>query len=164
MPMDGDSSLLAETAVKPISSGEEYIESLRGRGLKVYLFGELLDEPVDHPIIRPSINAVARTYDLANENPDLASAKSSICGKTVNRFLHVTENVEDVVMQNRLQRKLGQLTGTCFQRCVGMDATNALHSVTYEIDQKHGTPYHDRFKTFIGKMHSSRPSKITIST
>ncbi len=155
MPMDGDSSLLAETAVKPISSGEEYIESLRGRGLKVYLFGELLDEPVDHPIIRPSINAVARTYDLANENPDLASAKSSICGKTVNRFLHVTENVEDVVMQNRLQRKLGQLTGTCFQRCVGMDATNALHSVTYEIDQKHGTPYHDRFKNFIGKMQEA---------
>ena len=41
--------------VKPISSGEEYIESLRGRGLKVYLFGELVDEPVDHPMIRPSI-------------------------------------------------------------------------------------------------------------
>ena len=30
--MDGDSSLSAETAVKPISSGEEYIESLQGRG------------------------------------------------------------------------------------------------------------------------------------
>ena len=127
MPMDGASALSGESKVKPISSGEEYIESLRGRGLKVYLFGELVDEPVDHPIIRPSINAVAKTYDLANENPDLASAKSSICGKTVNRFLHVTEGVDDVVMQNRMQRKLGQLTGTCFQRCVGMDATNALH-------------------------------------
>ena len=155
MPMDGDSSLSAETAVKPISSGEEYIESLRGRGLKVYLFGELVEEPVDHPMIRPSINAVAKTYDLANENPDLASAKSSICGKTVNRFLHVTESVDDVVMQNRMQRKLGQLTGTCFQRCVGMDATNALHSVTYEIDEKYGTSYHDRFKTFIGKMQEA---------
>jgi len=155
MPMDGDSALTPETAVKPISSGAEYIESLRGRGLKVYLFGELVDEPVDHPMIRPSINAVAKTYDLANENPDLASAKSSICGKTVNRFLHVTESVNDVVMQNRMQRKLGQLTGTCFQRCVGMDATNALHSVTYEIDQKYGTPYHDRFKAFIAKMQEA---------
>jgi 4-hydroxybutyryl-CoA dehydratase/vinylacetyl-CoA-Delta-isomerase len=153
--MDGDSALTPETAVKPISSGAEYIESLRGRGLKVYLFGELVDEPVDHPMIRPSINAVAKTYDLANENPDLASAKSSICGKTVNRFLHVTESVNDVVMQNRMQRKLGQLTGTCFQRCVGMDATNALHSVTYEIDQKYGTPYHDRFKAFIAKMQEA---------
>ena len=155
MPMDGDSAITPETAVKPISSGAEYIETLRGRGLKVYLFGELVGEPVDHPMIRPSINAVAKTYDLANENPDLASAKSSICGKTVNRFLHVTESVDDVVMQNRMQRKLGQLTGTCFQRCVGMDATNALHSVTYEIDEKHGTPYHARFKDFIARMQEA---------
>jgi len=153
--MDGDSAITPETAVKPISSGAEYIETLRGRGLKVYLFGELVGEPVDHPMIRPSINAVAKTYDLANENPDLASAKSSICGKTVNRFLHVTESVDDVVMQNRMQRKLGQLTGTCFQRCVGMDATNALHSVTYEIDEKHGTPYHARFKDFIARMQEA---------
>ena len=153
--MDGDGTLLAQTAVRPISSGEEYIDSLRGRRLKVYLFGELVDEPVDHPMIRPSINAVAKTYDLANENPDLASAKSSICGKTVNRFLHVTESVDDVVMQNRMQRKLGQLTGTCFQRCVGMDATNALHSVTFEIDQKYATSYHERFKTFISRMQEA---------
>lgn len=161
MPMDGDGSLTPTetgrpgTPGNPITSGDEYIESLRDRGLKVYLFGELVDEPVDHPMIRPSINAVARTYDLANENPDLASANSSICGKKVNRFLHVTESVDDVVMQNRMQRKLGQLTGTCFQRCVGMDATNSLHSVTFEIDQKHGTPYHERFKRFIGEMQES---------
>ena len=156
--MDGDSGIPSATTGRPgtpgnpIASGADYIESLRGRGLKVYLFGELVEEPVDHPVIRPSINAVARTYDLANENPELASADSSICGKKVNRFLHVTESVGDVVMQNRMQRKLGQLTGTCFQRCVGMDATNSLHSVTYEIDEKHGTPYHARFKDFIREM------------
>lgn len=161
MPMDGDGSLNTTATGKPgtpgnpITNGDEYIESLRGRGLKVYLFGELVDEPVDHPMIRPSINAVAKTYDLANENPDLASANSSICGKKVNRFLHVTESADDVVMQNRMQRKLGQLTGTCFQRCVGMDATNSLHSVTFEIDRKHGTPYHDRFKRFIAEMQES---------
>ena len=48
-----------------ILNGEEYVESLRGRGLKVHLFGERVAEPVDHPVIRPSINAVARTYDPA---------------------------------------------------------------------------------------------------
>src|SRR5689334_24698377 len=106
----------------PIRTGADYIESLRGRGLKVFLLGERIAEPVDHPIIRPSINAVARTYDLAIEDAELASATSSISGKRVNRFLHVTENVGDVVQQNKMQRRLGQLTGTCFQRCVGMDA------------------------------------------
>ena len=34
----------------PIRSGAEYIESLRGRKLKVYLMGEAVEEPVDHPI------------------------------------------------------------------------------------------------------------------
>ncbi len=136
----------------PIANGAEYIESLRNRDLKVYLFGERVDEPVDHPMIRPSINAVARTYDLAVENPDLATAHSSISGKRVNRFLHITESVDDVVMQNRMQRKLGQLTGTCFQRCVGMDALNALYSITYDMDQKHDTPYHQRFKAFVTEM------------
>ena len=91
------------------------------------MFGELVKEPVDHPIIRPSINAVAKTYDLAVEEEDLASTKSSITGERVNRFLHIAESAHDVVLQNKMQRKLGQLTGTCFQRCVGMDALNSLH-------------------------------------
>lgn len=136
-----------------ILTGAEYIESLRGRGLKVHLFGELVDEPVDHPLIRPSINAVAETYDLANREPDLATAVSPLTGERINRFLHIAASPQDLVMQNKMQRKLGQLTGTCFQRCVGMDAFNALHSVTYEIDQQHGTNYHHRFLTFLTEMH-----------
>ncbi len=133
----------------PITSGAQYIESLRGRNLRVFFMGERVGEPVDHPVIRPSINAVARTYDLANEDPELATAHSSLIGRRVNRFLHVTESVNDVVMQNRMQRRLGQLTGTCFQRCVGMDAFNALYAVTYDLDARHGTPYHQRLKAFL---------------
>jgi 4-hydroxybutyryl-CoA dehydratase/vinylacetyl-CoA-Delta-isomerase len=133
----------------PIKNGAEYIESLRGRKMKVYLFGQLVQEPVDHPMIRPSINAVAETYDLANEETEIASAQSSLIGIRVNRFLHITESVTDVVNQNKMQRKLGQITGTCFQRCVGMDALNSLYSTTFEIDSKHGTVYHKRFIEFI---------------
>jgi 4-hydroxybutyryl-CoA dehydratase/vinylacetyl-CoA-Delta-isomerase len=48
-----------------------------------------------------------------------------------------------------MQRRLGQLTGTCFQRCVGMDALNSLHSVTWEIDEACGTAYHRRFLDFV---------------
>lgn len=136
----------------PIKNGAEYIQSLRGRKLKIYLFGELIKEPVDHPMIRPSINAVAETFDLAVEEPTLASAKSSLTGNTVNRFLHIAESAQDLVDQNRMQRKLGQLTGTCFQRCVGMDALNSLYSTTFEVDGKHGTQYHKRLIEFIKKM------------
>ena len=135
--------------IEPIRTGAEYIDSLRNRKLKVYLFGELVDEPVDHPIIRPSINAVAETYDLAVRNPEIATAASSFTGDRVNRFLHIARSPEDLVMQNKMQRRLGQLTGTCFQRCVGMDALNSLHSVTYEMDEKYGTAYHQRFTDFV---------------
>ncbi len=133
----------------PIESGEDYIDSLRGRDVRVYLFGELVDEPVDHPMIRPSMNAMAATYDLEVGLPDLATAESSLSGRRVNRFLHVTESADDVVKQNHMQRRLGQLTGTCFQRCVGMDALNSLYSVTHEIDEAHGTDYHVRLLRFI---------------
>lgn len=146
---------MTSAVIAGISSGAEYIESLRGRNLEVYFLGERVAEPVDHPVMRPSVNAVARTYDLANEQPELASAVSSLSGRRVNRFLHVTESVDDVVGQNRMQRKLGQLTGTCFQRCVGMDAINSLYSVTYEIDQALGTSYHARFKQFVIEMQEA---------
>ena len=52
-----------------IRTPEDYIASLRGRKLKVHLFGELVDEPVDHPVIRPSINALADTYRLRPMRP-----------------------------------------------------------------------------------------------
>jgi 4-hydroxybutyryl-CoA dehydratase/vinylacetyl-CoA-Delta-isomerase len=146
MPLgNGDTPIRIET-------GRDYIESLRGRHLKVFLFGELVEEPVDHPMIRPSINAVAETYDLAIREPEVATVTSSLTGKRVNRFLHVAHSAEDLVAQNMMQRKLGQNTGTCFQRCVGMDAFNSLFSVTYEIDEKHGTPYHQRLKSFLETM------------
>lgn len=136
----------------PIRTGEDYIQSLRGRNLKVYLFGELVKEPVDHPMIRPSINAIAETFDLAAREEELAAPMSKISGKRVNRFLHIVESATDLVLQNKMQRKLGQLTGTCFQRCVGMDALNSLHSVTFEIDEKHHTNYHKRLLDFIKKI------------
>jgi 4-hydroxybutyryl-CoA dehydratase/vinylacetyl-CoA-Delta-isomerase len=144
---------------KPIHSGAEYIESLRGRGTTVYLFGELIDEPVDHPIIRPSINALAMTYDLAVKDPELATAHSKLIDAPVNRFLHIVGSSQDLVMKNRMQRRLGQLTGTCFQRCAGLDTISVLHSITYDIDQKHGTTYHQRYLEF---MKNAQRSNVII--
>jgi 4-hydroxybutyryl-CoA dehydratase/vinylacetyl-CoA-Delta-isomerase len=133
----------------PIRTGQEYIDSLRGRKLKIFLFGEEVKDPVEHPMIRPTMNAVAETYDLAVREEELATVQSSLSGQRVNRFLHIVEGAQDLVLQNKMQRKMGQNTGTCFQRCVGMDAINSLHSVTYEIDEKHGTKYHQRLLDFI---------------
>src|ERR1700722_3389588 len=91
----------------PIVTGEDYVNSLRGRGIRVYMFGELIEEPVDHPVIRPSINALKATYDLAIEDPELATAHSTLIGRSVNRFLHIVGSPQDLVMKNRMQRRLG---------------------------------------------------------
>ncbi|MGB3723126.1 MAG: 4-hydroxyphenylacetate 3-hydroxylase N-terminal domain-containing protein [Pacificimonas sp.] len=134
-----------------IETGEDYVESLRGRGLTVWLFGEQVDEPVDNPMIRPSINALKATYDLADSDPDLATEYSEIIGERVNRFLHVPTAPEQLVQKNKMQRRMGQLTGTCFQRCAGLDTVSVLHSITYDIDRKHGTEYHQRFLAFLAE-------------
>ena len=136
-----------------ITNKDSYLDSIRKRSLKIYLMGELVKEPLEHPIIRPSIEAMAETYELAVREPELASATSPYTGEKINRFLHIAESNEDLFLQNKMQRKLGQLTGTCFQRCVGMDAFNALHSVTFEIDEQHNTEYHKNFINFLTEMH-----------
>jgi len=133
----------------PIRTGDDYLTSLRHRFVAVYLFGERIEEPVDHPIIRPSINALRATYELALEDPDLATAYSPLIDARVNRFLHIVESPHDLVMKNRMQRRLGQLTGTCFQRCAGLDTISVLHSITYDIDARHGTTYHARYLEFL---------------
>ncbi|MBP6491710.1 MAG: 4-hydroxybutyryl-CoA dehydratase [Clostridia bacterium] len=129
----------------------QYIESLKKLNTKVYLFGEEVKDWVDHPMIRPSIDCLAMTYELAQDPQyaDLMTATSNLTGKTVNRFAHLHQNAGDLVKKVKMQRLLGQKTASCFQRCVGMDAFNAVYSTTFEIDKKYGTEYHERFKKYV---------------
>ena len=132
-------------------TAKEYIDSLRKLNTRVYMFGEKLDNWVDHPMIRPSINCVAMTYALAQDPQyeELMTATSSLTGHKINRFTHLHQSADDLVKKVKMQRLLGQKTASCFQRCVGMDAFNAVYSTTYEIDEKCGTHYHENFKKFL---------------
>jgi 4-hydroxybutyryl-CoA dehydratase/vinylacetyl-CoA-Delta-isomerase len=114
------------------------------------MFGEKINDFWNHPIVAPSINTVMKIYELAQkeEHKPLMTAKSNLTGETINRFTHIHRSVEDLINKVRMQRLVGQHTASCFQRCVGFDAANALYSVTYEVDQKHGTSYHERFKNY----------------
>jgi 4-hydroxybutyryl-CoA dehydratase/vinylacetyl-CoA-Delta-isomerase len=134
-----------------LMTGEQYIESLRKLKTKVYILGERVENFVDHPLVRPSINSVAMTYDLAHdkEYEDLMTATSNLTGKKVNRFCHLHQSTDDLIKKVKMQRLLGQKTASCFQRCVGMDAFNAIWSTTYEIDKKHGTKYHENFRKYL---------------
>ena len=129
---------------------DQYIESLRKLRLNLYSFGEKVENPVDNAIIRPSLNSFAATYELA-EDPqyeDLMTATSNLTGKKINRFTHLHQSTDDLIKKVKMQRLLGQKTAACFQRCVGMDASNAVYSTTYETDEACGTHYFDNFVKF----------------
>ncbi len=130
---------------------DEYEESLRRLRLNAYMFGKRIESPVDDPIIRPSMKAVAKTYELAHrpEHEDIMTAASHLTGKRINRFTHIHQSIDDLVKKSKMGRLLGRETGCCFQRCVGMDALNALSIVTFGIDEKHGTEYHKRFTKYL---------------
>jgi 4-hydroxybutyryl-CoA dehydratase/vinylacetyl-CoA-Delta-isomerase len=141
----------------PMKTPQEYIESLRKLKLSVYMFGKRVENVVDDPIIRPSLNAVAMTYSMAL-NPkyeEIMTATSHITGKKINRFTHIHQSVDDLVKKSKMGRLLGAHTGCCFQRCVGMDALNALSMTTYDIDAKHKTEYNKRFLHFLEYVQES---------
>ena len=115
-----------------LMTAKEYIESLRELKTRVYMFGERIENWVDHPMIRPSINCVAMTYALAQDPryEELMTAVSSLTGHKINRFTHLHQSSDDLVKKVKMQRLLGQKTASCFQRCVGMDAFNAVYSLS----------------------------------
>lgn len=134
-----------------LMTGEQYLESIANLKMEIYMFGKRIDNPVNDPILRPSLNSVKATYELAQmpEYEDLMTATSHLTGEKINRFAHIHQSTEDLVRKVKMQRLCGQMTASCFQRCVGMDAFNAIYSTTYEVDKAHGTSYHANFLKFL---------------
>jgi 4-hydroxybutyryl-CoA dehydratase/vinylacetyl-CoA-Delta-isomerase len=134
-----------------IKNAPDYMKSLRKLNQVIFYKGKRVKDVTRHPATAPHVRSAAMTYALANdpEYRDLATATSHLTGKTISRFTHVHQNVEDLVKKVKLLRVLGQKTGSCFQRCVGLDGINATYSVTYEIDQKYGSEYFERFKKWL---------------
>ncbi len=135
-----------------LRTGEEYIDTTRSLGLEAHVMGERTKDLPDHPLIHPSIKAVAATYDCAHSDEaqirDLFRDTSSLSGEEINRFTHLHQSVEDLMNKVIMQRHCGNVTACCFQRCVGPDAANSVFSVTHECDRAHNTRYHTRSKDY----------------
>lgn len=133
-----------------MKTAQEFIQSLEGIERQLYILGEKVENPLQHPILRPSLNALAKTYDVAQEtNHAELFVRAGMDGDPINCFTSIHQNTQDLVNKVKAQRVLGQQTGTCFQRCVGWDALNALESTTFEMDRELGTGYHSRFMKYL---------------
>ena len=130
-----------------LKTGSEYIKSIKSLGLEANVMGKKSTDLTENPLVAPSLKAVAATFDEAHkeETKPLFRVVSPLCNEEINRFSHLHQSTEDLMNKVIMQRHCGNVTACCFQRCVGMDSANAVYSVTYECDQKHGTNYHQRF-------------------
>ena len=133
-----------------LKTGDEYLDSIKSLGLEAHILGQKTGNLPEHGLVGPSRRAVAFTYDCAHdpETRELFCVESPLCQDTVNRFTHLHQSTEDLVNKVKMQRYCGLQTGCCFQRCVGLDAANAIFSTTYECDREHGTSYHQRFRDY----------------
>lgn len=128
---------------------QQYLEKLRAMRPNVYINGKLVAR--DDPQLLPGINVVSETFNYAHDfrYAELTTAVSHLTGKTVNRFCHIHQSPEDLLKKQEMTRFLCQRVGGCIQRCMGIDALNALSVVTKDMDLALGTEYHGRFLKYL---------------
>src|SRR5450759_1428300 len=82
-----------------LMTGADYRESLRRYHPVVYVDGARVESVADAPQLRPGVNALALTYDLAFDAvaAPLMTAVQSRSGRTVNRFTHIDESAGDLL-------------------------------------------------------------------
>jgi len=132
--------------------GDEFRQRISKLQQNVYMGGKLVDR-FDQRLIG-GVNVMASTYDYAfdPEYKDVGVAISHLTGEKINRFTHVHQSMEDLLNKQKMTRLYSQEVGGCIQRCMGIDATNALSIVTYEADAKYGTKYNERFIKFLNRV------------
>jgi len=135
---------------------EEYIKGLSKMRRNVYVNGEKIDR--DDEMQKPALDVMGLTFEYAQdpEYQDLVTATSHLTGERINRFTHIHQNKEDLHKKQDMTRFLCTKCGGCIERCMGIDATNAIYNVSFEADKvKAGeTNYHENFKKWLTRFQT----------
>jgi 4-hydroxyphenylacetate 3-monooxygenase/4-hydroxybutyryl-CoA dehydratase/vinylacetyl-CoA-Delta-isomerase len=132
-----------------MKTSKEYYEKLKKMKPNVYIGGEVVTR--SDPRLKPGINVVSTTFDSVT-NPKLEKLLTTIShltGERISRFCHIHQSVDDLLKKQEMTRALCRMTGGCVQRCMGIDAMNALSVVTYGLDKRFGTEYNKRFLEYL---------------
>jgi len=140
-----------------LKTPQQYIDSVKKLRPRVFIGGERVENLVEHPNIKPVIDTMAKTYELALDPKyeDFTPATSHLTGEKVSRWTHVPRSIDDLWKRRKLNLIMAQKTGSCNYRCMGQEALQILASVTYAMDQKLGTEYHKRFNNFLRYMQEN---------
>jgi 4-hydroxybutyryl-CoA dehydratase/vinylacetyl-CoA-Delta-isomerase len=133
-----------------LKTAQEFIDSLRKAKTRIYYAGKRVENMVEHPVIRPSINAMAATYALAQQ-PEWEPVM--VCqgedGRPANVCCSLMKSPGDLVKKYKTVRQVALETARGHVRTVGMDAMNAVASIVHEVDHECGTRYSSRFQEWL---------------
>jgi 4-hydroxyphenylacetate 3-monooxygenase/4-hydroxybutyryl-CoA dehydratase/vinylacetyl-CoA-Delta-isomerase len=115
----------------------------------IYIGNEVIDRK--DPRVEPGMYVMRQTFDCAHDERyrDICTATSHLTGETINRFTHIHQSQEDLFKKQEMTKLLSHRVGGCIQRCMGIDALNALSVVTYEVDQALGTDFNKNFIEYL---------------
>jgi aromatic ring hydroxylase len=134
----------------------DYIKGLSKMKRNIYCDGQLIDRTDE--LQMHCIDVIGTTYDEAEklENQELMTAISNLTGERINRFTHIHQDKDDLHKKQDMTRMLCQKVGGCIQRCMGIDAANAIYNVSYEADRQNNgkTQYHDNFKKWLTRFQT----------
>jgi aromatic ring hydroxylase len=135
---------------------EQYFQGLSKMKRNIYLDGERIDRLDERQM--DCLNTIGTTFDEAArpENQEVCTAISHLTGERINRFTHIHQNTEDLHRKQDMTRMLCQKVAGCIQRCMGIDATNAIYNVSYEADKANNgaTEYHENFKKWLARFQT----------
>ena len=132
-----------------IATPEQYLERMFRMRKNIYMGGEVIGR--DDPRLKPGLDLIVDTFERVDD-PDLKgliTATSHITGEEIHRLNHIHQSSEDLLKKQELTRLLCQKVGGCIQRCMGIDALNAISVVTKDMDDNYGTEYYQRFLEFM---------------
>ena len=135
----------------PLMTPEDFEESLKSMRPRVYMNGKRIDNILENPNTRTVVESNKASYGWALDpkSKDVMSCYSPLIDDRVNRYTHVSTDIEDLVKKAEAGTFTAERLGTCIYRCVGYDAFHALAATTWEMDMDLGKEYHPRFIEFL---------------
>jgi hypothetical protein len=104
---------------------EQFKASLRALRPNMYKRGKLIEDVVDDPATRRTVEGHAQIFEAARDPryQEMVTTVSHLTGKRVSRYLSIIRSPEDQIANSRMKRLMFQLTGTCTGgRCAGWAA------------------------------------------
>ena len=140
-----------------LKTPQQYVDSVAKLKPRVFIAGERVENLVEHPNMKPAINAIAKTYEIALDPKyeDFTTATSHLTGEKISGWAHVPRSIEELDNRRRMNVLMAQKIGGCNYRCAGTEALQVMTASTYGMDQKLGTEYHKRFNNFLRYMQEN---------